>query len=103
DIEKQVENTLTQEADPLGADFLKVPHHGSKTSSTDAFLDAVAPRVAVISVGEDNPYGHPSAETVDRYRAKGIELLRTDQVGAVTASTDGLTLTVQTFVLAKAH
>ncbi|MHB8485383.1 MAG: DNA internalization-related competence protein ComEC/Rec2 [Candidatus Acidiferrales bacterium] len=98
DIEKQVENTLTQEHDPLAADFLKVPHHGSKTSSTEAFLDAVNPRVGVISVGEDNSYGLPNAETVERYDAKGIKLLQTDQAGAVTASTDGRTLTVQTFV-----
>ncbi|HET6199124.1 MAG TPA: hypothetical protein VFD93_02200, partial [Candidatus Acidoferrales bacterium] len=100
DIEKQVENTLTQEHDPLAADFLKVPHHGSKTSSTEPFVDAVAPRVAVISVGEGNSYGLPNAETVKRYTAKGIRLLQTDQAGAVTASTDGRTLTVQTFVSA---
>lgn len=100
DIEKQVENALTQEHDPLAADFLKVPHHGSKTSSTEAFLDAVNPRVGVISVGEDNSYGLPNAETVERYGAKGIKLLQTDQAGAVTASTDGRTLTVQRFVSA---
>ena len=100
DIEKQVENTLTQEHDPLAADFLKVPHHGSKTSSTEPFVDAVAPRVAVISVGEGNSYGLPNAETVKRYTAKGIRLLQTDQAGAVTASTDGRTLTLQTFVSA---
>ncbi|HEV2418329.1 MAG TPA: ComEC/Rec2 family competence protein, partial [Terriglobia bacterium] len=101
DIEKPVESTLTREHDPLGADFLKVPHHGSKTSSTELFLDAVAPRIAVISVGEDNSYGLPNAETVERYHAKNIELLQTDQAGAVTASTDGRTLTVRTF--ASAH
>lgn len=103
DIEKQVESTLTRGHDPLGADFLKVPHHGSKTSSTEAFLDAVNPRVGVISVGEDNSYGLPNAETVERYGAKGIKLLQTDQAGAVTASTDGRTLTVQTFVSAHAQ
>ena len=101
DIEKQVESTLTRGHDPLGADFLKVPHHGSKTSSTEPFLAAVAPRIAVISVGEDNSYGLPNAETVERYHAKNIELLQTDQAGAVTASTDGRTLTVRTF--ASAH
>ena len=78
----------------------KKPHHGSKTSSTEPFLDALAPRIAVISVGEDNSYGLPNAETVERYGAKGIELLQTDQVGAVTTSTDGRTLTVPTFVSA---
>lgn len=103
DIEKQVENALTQGHDPLAADFLKVPHHGSKTSSTEVFLDAVNPRVGVISVGEDNSYGLPNAETVERYGAKGIRLLQTDQAGAVTASTDGRTLNVQTFVPAHAQ
>jgi len=97
DIEKQVERTLAQEHEPLTADFLKVPHHGSDTSSTELFLDAVAPRVAAISVGAGNSYGQPNAETVDRYRAKGIRLLRTDQDGAVTAVTNGRTLSVRTF------
>ena len=101
DIEKQVESTLTRKDDPLGADFLKVPHHGSKTSSTEPFLDAVAPRIAVISVGEGNSYGLPNAETVERYHAKNIKLLQTDQAGAVTASTDGRTLTVRAFVSAQ--
>ncbi|HVA18110.1 MAG TPA: DNA internalization-related competence protein ComEC/Rec2, partial [Candidatus Dormibacteraeota bacterium] len=98
DIERQVETAITQEHEPLAADFLKVPHHGSKTSSTEAFLDAVNPRVAVISVGEGNSYGLPDAEIVDRYRSKAIELLRTDQDGAVTASTGGRTLAVRVFV-----
>ncbi|MHB8412193.1 MAG: DNA internalization-related competence protein ComEC/Rec2 [Candidatus Acidiferrales bacterium] len=103
DIEKQVEKTLTQEHEPLAADFLKVPHHGSKTSSTEPFLDAVAPRVAVISVGEGNPYGLPNAETVDRYQEKGIRLFQTDREGAVTASTDGRTLAVREFVGTAGH
>ncbi|MHB8525704.1 MAG: DNA internalization-related competence protein ComEC/Rec2 [Candidatus Acidiferrales bacterium] len=103
DIEKQVEQTLTQEHEPLAADFLKVPHHGSKTSSTEPFLDAVAPRVAVISVGAGNSYGLPNAETVERYEKKGIRLFRTDREGAVTASTDGRTLAVREFVAAAVH
>ncbi|MGB6623541.1 MAG: DNA internalization-related competence protein ComEC/Rec2 [Candidatus Acidiferrales bacterium] len=98
DIEKEAENTLVDEHEPLAADFLKVPHHGSKTSSTESFIDAVAPRVAVISVGEDNPYGLPNSATVDRYGKKKIQLLRTDQAGAVTASTDGHDLAVHAFV-----
>lgn len=97
DIEKQVEATLAREREPLAADFLKVPHHGSETSSTEMFLDAVAPRVAVISVGKHNSYGLPNPQTVERYRAKKIQLLRTDREGAVTASTDGRTLAVRVF------
>ena len=103
DIERQVEKTLTREHEPLAADFLKVPHHGSKTSSTETFLDAVTPRVAVISVGKGNPYGLPNAETVDRYKEKGIRLFRTDREGAVTASTDGRTLAVKEFARAAGY
>ena len=101
DIEKGAENTLVDEHQPLSAEFLKVPHHGSKTSSTEEFLDAVAPRVAVISVGEDNPYGLPYSATVQRYQEKKIRLLRTDENGAVIASTDGRSLFVSDFAPGK--
>jgi competence protein ComEC len=97
DAERQVEDALTDENEPLQADFLKVPHHGSKTSSTDGFLDAVRPRIAVVSVGEDNIYGHPSAATLQRYAARDIPLFRTDMDGAVSISTDGRTLTARAF------
>lgn len=98
DIETGVETTLVDHHDQLAADFLKVPHHGSKTSSTQQFLKAVGPRVAVISVGQANPYGHPAAEVVERYEADGIRLLMTKRDGAVTALTDGLSLRVSSFV-----
>jgi len=74
-----------------------VPHHGSKTSSTAKFLDAVAPKVAVASVGESNPYGHPAEIVVERYAQDGIRLLRTDRDGAVTALSDGKSLSVQSY------
>ncbi|HEV2194461.1 MAG TPA: ComEC/Rec2 family competence protein, partial [Candidatus Acidoferrum sp.] len=98
DIESGVEKQLTASSESLAADFLKVPHHGSKTSSTQPFVAAVAPRVAAISVGEDNPYGHPSTEVVARYQADKIRLLMTKQEGAITALTNGRTLWVRTFV-----
>ena len=97
DIEKKVENELVAEDAPLKADFLKVPHHGSKTSSTDAFVAAVAPKVAVVSVGDGNQFGHPVDSVVARYAAAGVRFLRTDRDGEVTALTDGQTLTVRTF------
>lgn len=98
DIENGVEKKLVENHDPLSADFLKVPHHGSRTSSTQQFLAAASPRVAVISVGEGNPYGHPSVDIVGRYQKDGIRLLMTKSDGAVTALTDGRTLQVTSFV-----
>jgi competence protein ComEC len=66
----------------LRSDVLVVPHHGSHTSSTDAFLDAVRPRVAVIQVGYRSRYGHPAPEVVARYAAHGIPVVRSDHCGA---------------------
>ncbi len=98
DIEKQTEEELVAGQEPLTADFLKVPHHGSKTSSTQAFLAAVAPRVAAVSVGESNAFGHPAPEIVERYQDDGIRLLRTDREGAITTLTDGQNLSVHAYV-----
>lgn len=67
----------------LKCDILKVAHHGSKSSSSEAFLDAVAPDIAVIQVGSGNFYGHPHAQTIERLRARGIRIFRTDLNGAV--------------------
>jgi competence protein ComEC len=97
DIQKSAEEDLAAERAPLAADFLKVPHHGSKTSSTPDFLAAVSPRVAVVSSGEGNPFGHPAPSTVERYRQAGIRLLRTDRDGAVTALTGGKNLVVSSY------
>jgi len=97
DIEQRVENNLVAANAPLAADFLKVPHHGSKTSSTEPFLGAVRPRIAVVSVGEANAYGHPAENIVERYANDGVRLLRTDRDGAVTALTDGQHLSVRTY------
>ena len=97
DAERQVEDVLTQDADPLQSDFLKVPHHGSKTSSTEDFLKAVNPRIAVVSVGEDNPYGQPNPATVARYTQLGVRFYETDRDGAVTILTDGRSITAQPF------
>jgi len=98
DIERPVERELLMRSDSLHADFLKVGHHGSKTSTTPGFLEAVAPGVAVISAGADNPYGHPSQAVLDEFRGRGTRLLRTDRDGATTVSTDGTTIHVRTFV-----
>jgi competence protein ComEC len=97
DIQQRVEDKLVADHAPLRADFLKVPHHGSKTSSTDAFLAAVAPRVAAISVGQTNAFGHPAENVVERYEHAGVRLLRTDRDGAVSARTDGNEISVHSF------
>src|SRR5207249_2586925 len=80
----------------LPAAVLKVPHHGSRTSSTPRFVDAVAPRVAVVSVGADNRYRLPSPEVEARYRARGACVLRTDRCGAITVAIDGARLEART-------
>ena len=85
---------LAHNADGLRADVLKVGHHGSSTSSTDAFVAAVRPRVALVSVGAANTYGHPSIDVVRALGAAGAQVLRTDQLGSVVVKTDGRSLTV---------
>jgi len=73
----------------LAADLLKVAHHGSRTSTSEAWLDRVRPRVGVISVGRNNRYGHPSAEVLARLELHGVRTYRTDRGGTVTVRTDG--------------
>ena len=78
--------------DELRADVLKVGHHGSSTSSTDAFLDAVKPSIAVFSCGKNNSYGHPHTEVLAAFAARGAEILRTDLDGTVVLISDGETI-----------
>ncbi len=75
---------------------LKVGHHGSRTSSSAAFLTAIKPEVAIISVGAGNSYGHPTGEALGRLQTVGAKVYRTDQAGTVTVTTDGNTYTVAT-------
>jgi competence protein ComEC len=83
DIETLAENDLLRQAVALRAEILKVPHHGSRTSSSDAFVAAVAPSLAVVSAGADNRFGFPHPKVVRRYLAQRALLMRTDQDGAV--------------------
>ncbi len=87
DVEDDVDPILAQRGLPP-IDVLKVAHHGSATASTPAFLDAVRPRVAIVSAGADNPYGHPKRSTLDRLVATGARVLRTDTDGSVTTTID---------------
>jgi competence protein ComEC len=86
---------LANEPDFLRADVLKVGHHGSSTSSTDAFLDAVRPKIALVSVGLGNTYGHPSTEVMADLVRRGARVLRTDRLGTVVLATDGRSLLVR--------
>ena len=85
DIEARAELALRRRegAEGLGAEVLKVAHHGSRSSTTGPFLRAVAPRLALISAGAGNPYGHPTADVVKRLETFGARVLRTDQHGQV--------------------
>jgi competence protein ComEC len=90
DAEREEERWLLEHApEQLRADVLKVGHHGSSTSSTPDFLDAVRPRIALVSVGEGNTYGHPSVEIMASLAERGTEVVRTDKVGTVIVETDG--------------
>ena len=86
---------LAHDVTALRADVLKVGHHGSSTSSTAAFLDAVQPKLALISVGAENTYGHPSPAVVRELVTRGVQVLRTDHVGTVVVRTDGRSLDVE--------
>lgn len=96
DIEAEVERRLVLSGQLPKATVLKSPHHGSKTSSSQAFLAAVDPQLVVISVGQDNRFGHPAPEVLERYAAFGLPILRTDQRGTVEFVTDGRRLWVET-------
>lgn len=95
DAEHEAEALLLERHLELGADFLKVGHHGSRTSSSPAFLDAVAPRVATMSTGVRNRFGHPHAPTLAKLSARGILALRTDRYGAIRIASDGQSLDVE--------
>ncbi len=92
--EPEEEWLLANERDELHADVLKVGHHGSKTSSGERFLDAVSPRLALVSVGAGNSYHLPTPAIMTRLAAHGAQVLRTDQVGTIVARTDGHRLTI---------
>jgi competence protein ComEC len=81
DVERPAEHDLLASGADLGADVLKVPHHGSRTSTTPEFLARVAPRVALVGVGRRNRFGHPSPDVLRRLAAAGVRVFRTDRDG----------------------
>ena len=97
DVEASAEAAIAQLIGPAGVRVMLAPHHGSATSSTRPLLEAAAPDLAVLSAGRGNRYGHPHAAVLDRYRAIGAHILRTDLDGAVALRTDGRVAIVRTF------
>ena len=96
DAERSEEDWLLEhDRDELRADVLKVGHHGSSTSSSDAFLQAVRPDVAIISVGARNKYGHPSDDVLSALARVGAEVMRTDEAGTVIVRTDGVHVEIE--------
>ena len=98
DIEKEVEYRLVNQSFCEPVDVLLVPHHGSRTSSSFRFLHWLQPRIAIFSVGFDNPFHLPARRVLDRYNALGTRTYRTDYHGAVTIRTDGHNIEVETYV-----
>lgn len=101
DIESEVEEKLiyeiTQENPKSDIQMMKIPHHGSNTSSTQGFLEVVDPELAVISVGAYNYFGHPAVEVLDRLKNQGAETLRTDKNGAVEMTSNGEWIRYKTY------
>ncbi len=89
DIETKAENRLIESQQDLHSEVIKAPHHGSRTSSSSSFLNAVQPHYAIFSLGQRNQFQLPHAEVVARYQERNCAQLRTDQLGAITLKTDG--------------
>jgi competence protein ComEC len=98
DIEKEAEERIVRKEYSLSAHLMKVPHHGSSTSSSPAFLQRVRPDYAILSVGERNIARLPHPEVMERYERLGTKIFRTDKHGAVTVVTDGEKIETRTFL-----
>jgi competence protein ComEC len=98
DIEARAERALVAQQARVIADVTKVPHHGSRTSSTEEFVRSTSSKLAVISVGESSVFGHPHAEVVKLWEQNGARILRTGNRGMISLVTDGKTMHYTTFV-----
>lgn len=97
DIEKSGEHALVAAAKRLEVDVVKVPHHGSRSSSTLPFVSATKAKIAVISVGQSSMFGHPHADVVERWQANGAQVFTTGKCGTITVTTDGTDLVLTGF------
>jgi len=95
DIEAEAELDLIEEGFNLKSDVLKVAHHGSSTSSTEEFLEEINPQYSVISLGKDNPYGHPHKEVLERLNNLGTKILRTDELGDIVIKSNGNNISIE--------
>lgn len=93
DAEQETEEKILKSGQDIESTVLKVGHHGSRTSTSQTFLDAVSPTYAVISCGKDNSYGHPHSETLAKLASAGVEVLRTDELGDIYCTSDGTEVT----------
>lgn len=95
DAERAAENDILSGGGDITADVLKAGHHGSSSSTSDKFLEAVSPKTVIISCGDGNSYGHPHEETIEKLEESGITYYRTDISGTVTVYSDGESIRVQ--------
>lgn len=98
DIEKEAEESMLRKGYPLKTDMLKVPHHGSSSSSSPLFLEMVKPAYAILSVGERNVGRLPHPDVLKRYERLGAEIFRTDRQGAIAVVTDGKDIKIKPFL-----
>lgn len=99
DLEEEGEDRLLQKSRlPEQITVLKAGHHGSATSSSQAFLEKLSPGAVLISCGEDNPYGHPHKEALERFRKAGSRIYLTAERGALTIRTDGKRVSIKPFL-----
>ncbi len=98
DLEKAGEAAVLAQPDSLNCQFLKVAHHGSRAGTSDLFLDRTKPRWAILSVGRNNPFGHPAKETLNRLLQRGIRPISTIDEGAITIETDGIRYLLRSYI-----
>ena len=99
-MEKEIEIELVDKIEN-NIDMIKIPHHGSLTSSTEGLLNKVKPQIGIISVGRNNFYGHPNKEVIDRYEDLNTKLYRTDTMGMIKIKLNKEDIQINTFVKEK--
>ena len=99
--EKAILKKYSKSLNILKSDILKVAHHGSKTSSITEFIEKIKPKYAIIGVGEDNKFGHPSDSTIQNLEKANIRIYRTDKMGEIEIKTNGKEIKINEFLKCK--